>query len=407
VNRRQNHPIRPLNTHFKIAEKQDLKGFQRLFGFVLTLLFFLIPIGSFAAESQTSGTNAHSSRIILPEWHYEPGFNNAITDVSGVKVGHVTIQRDTPHKIRTGVTAVVPHSGNLALVGTWANGRMLNGNGELTGLHFIQDSGVLNSPILLTNTFSIGPVHQGVFQYYLKHYPGPTTGSTTWPGQLPVVGECYDGFFNTIEDLTAVTPEESVKAIESATGGPVQQGRVGAGTGMRSFELHAGIGSASRRVTLGDHTYTIGVLVNMNHSRFTSLDPVIRAKLEERLGHSLALIRQEDSQDQVQREKPPSPRQGSIMVIIATDLPLSPLQLDHLSRRAALGIGALGSTMDTTSGDGVIAFSTAQLVPLGDDAPLQVPLNVIHPDAISPAYRATVEAVTEAQINALLASHSR
>jgi len=352
-----------------------------LLGLVIYLTTQMVPV--FAME-----------RVILPQWRFEPGPYNAITDVSGVEVGHVTIQKESPHRIRTGVTAIVPHSGNLALTGLWASGRMLNGNGELTGLDYIQQSGILNSPIILTNTYAVGTADTGVFDYYAKHY------GTSWPGALPVVGECYDGVFNTIEDRSAVSPQDVVTAIETAQSGPVPQGRVGAGTGMRSFELHAGIGSASRRIQLGNTWYTVGVLVNMNHSRLADLDPTIRSVLEKALHHTLADLKAQDDLDRVKRA-PGS--DGSIMIVIATDLPLLPHELSLLVDRAALGIGQLGSTMAMSSGDGVIAFSTATQIPLDSAEPIS--MSAIHPEQLTPVFRATIEAVTEAQINALLASH--
>jgi D-aminopeptidase len=371
-------------------------------GLLFCGVLLLSPVSAFGQPSEAL---TGQERITLPQWQFQPGPWNAITDVPGVRVGHVTIRRNTPHTIRTGVTAIVPHSADLAATGLWASGIMLHGNGELTGLGPLNSAGILNSPIMLTNTFAVGAVHTGVFHYFLKHYPGSIPGTTRWSGQLPVVGECYDGYFNTIEDLTAITPANSLHAIEQAKSGPVAQGQVGAGTGMRSFELHAGIGSASRRVETDGQRYTIGVLVNMNHSRFPAINPDIRSRLEAKLGTSLETLRKQDSQDQVQRNSTITQRQGSIIVVIATNLPLMPHELHEMAKRATIGIGALGSVMDTTSGDGVIAFSTANPVPV-DELPAQ-PLNqpFIHPDKLTPVFRATVEAVTEAQINALWASH--
>lgn len=352
-------------------------------------------------SAQTSGANTAPERIVLPEWRFNPGKFNAITDVPGIKVGHVTILKDTPHTIRTGVTAILPHSGNLAATGLWAAGAVLNGNGEMTGLAPLETSGILNSPILLTNTFSVGNVHHGVFQFYEKHY------GDQWIGQLPVVAECYDGYFNTISDLNAIQPADAVTAIEAAADGAVPQGRVGAGTGMRSFELHAGIGTSSRTVSIRNKSYTVGVLVNTNHSRFDKLSPTIRQKLEERLG-PLEKLKELDEKDKALKASAnePNTRQGSIVIVIATDLPLNPTELKQLALRAGIGVGLTGSTIDTTSGDFAIAFSTANPLPL----PLSTAsLNqeVIHPDAMSPAYRATVEAVVEAQLHAIVASHSR
>ncbi|MEB3285907.1 MAG: P1 family peptidase [Vampirovibrionales bacterium] len=362
------------------------------------------------------GTSFKPLRLLLPQWRFNPGPYNAITDVPGVRVGHATVKQDSPHTLRTGVTAILPHNGNLARVGLWAAGSNLNGNGEMTGLAPLETFGVLNTPILLTNTFSVGAVHQGVHKYFQTRYPGQ------WGGQLPIVGECYDGFFNTIDDLSAVTPQDAVAAIESARGGPVEQGRVGAGTGMRSFELHAGIGSASRKVMVDGKWYTIGVLLNANHSRLDVMNPFIRNALEKRYG-SLETLRQKDSLDRaissdkakaevsVQTKAPsfrpnPRSRQGSIITVIATDLPLNPTQLKQLANRSALGVGAMGSTMDTTSGDFVVAFSTANPFTLGENSGALLTSQTVHPDLLSPVYRATVEAVTEAQINALQASHS-
>lgn len=375
-----------------------------ILAFFALSLMLISSVETLAKEKATLpssiGTSISPTRIVLPEWQFQPGAFNAITDVPGVKVGHITIIKDTPNKIRTGITAILPHSDNLATVGLWASSTVLNGNGEVTGLAPIETAGILSSPILLTNTFSIGNVHHGVFQFYEKHY------QDQWIGQLPVVAECYDGYFNTINDLNAVQPSEAMRAIEIATNGPVSQGRAGAGTGMRSFELHAGIGTASRVITIDNKPYTIGVLVNTNHSRLDKLSPSIRSKLEEQLG-PLDRLRDEDNKDRalaVSLTETPT-RQGSIIVIIATNLPLTPSELKQLTNRASIGIGHMGSTMDTTSGDFAIAFSTATQLPL----PYKVasfPQQAIHPDALSPAYRATVEAIVEAQLHAITASHS-
>ncbi|MGE0199588.1 MAG: P1 family peptidase [Candidatus Melainabacteria bacterium] len=344
-------------------------------------------------------------RATLPAWRLPTGALNAITDVPGVRVGHVTLSSEEPVRIRTGVTAIVPHSGNLATQAVWAAGRMLNGNGELTGLAFINDTGLLNAPILLTNTLAIGAVHTGVMDFYRKHHPGDTPDSTEWPGQLPVVGECWDGYFNTIEHPNVIQPGHGVQALETAGGGPVATGRVGAGTGMRSFELHAGIGTASRTVPIGGQRFTLGVLVNSNHSRLEQLSPSVRQALEQALGRSLESIRTQDNADRARRADSSGPRQGSIIIIVATDAPLNPTALDALCRRAVLGIGAMGGVMNTTSGDGVIAFSTARLVRVGPGAAQTVDATTLHPDTLTPLYEAVAEAVTEAQMNAILSAH--
>jgi D-aminopeptidase len=264
-------------------------------------------------------------------------------------------------------------------------------------------SGILNSPIVLTNTYSVGVAHQGVFNYFSKHHPGE------WSGQLPVVGECWDGFFSTIED-PVLLPQDTVAAIENARGGLVAQGRTGAGAGMRSFELHAGIGSASRKVEYNGREYTIGVLVNANHSKLNNLNPLLRQVLEQYWGRPLETIRSIDNADKADkavRPPLPSPRQGSIMTVIATDLPLDSKALHQLAERAGLGISNTGSYMPTTSGDFAVAFSTANPVALGENAHTVLPDTSIHPDALSSALQATVEAVTEAQLNAITAAHAK
>lgn len=370
------------------------------------------------------GITSQPARLLPSNWRVFPtGAYNAITDVPGIQIGHRTVSRPAGPKIQTGVTAIVPDAAllassnnpaqpaNLATTGFRAAAVTLNGNGELTGMGPIHTAGILNSPIILTNTYSVGVAHEGVFQWYARHYPGQ------WGGQLPVVGECWDGFFSTIE-APALTPEDTVAALEAAQSGPMAQGRTGAGSGMRSFEMHAGIGSASRKVTLNGQEYTIGVLVNSNHSRLPQFSPLLRSALEGAWGKPLEAVREQDNRDKALRSATPtasnpttgglpSTRQGSIMVIIATDLPLDSQELRQVAERAGLGIGNTGSTMSTTSGDFALAFSTANPLQLGDNASDLLPLaRLIHPDALSPVFQATVEAVTEAQLNAIVAAHT-
>jgi D-aminopeptidase len=352
------------------------------------------------------GFSLHPAPLYLPQWQtFKSGFNNAITDVPGIKVGQLTYAQDWPAKVRTGVTSIVPDAslltngqGNLATTGFRGSSVCLNGNGELTGTNFINEFGVLNSPILLTNTRSVGALHDGVAAYFEKYFPGQ------WSCQLPVVGECYDGFFNNV-DHNPIQPSAAETVINQAKSGPVAQGRVGAGTGMRSFELHAGIGSASRKIQLNGKEYTIGVLVNANHSRLSDLNPIIRQQLEQRFG-PLDRLKAQDDLDYAHPAPRNSPRQGSIQVIIATDIPLSSKELEELAKRAGLGIGNTGSTMGTTSGDFATAFSTANPVPMGSQVPALLNATELHPDEMTSVFKATVEAVTEAQANALVASHN-
>ena len=360
------------------------------------------------------GISTQPVRLIPAHWRVFPtGAYNAITDVPGIQVGHRLVSRQASPKIQTGVTAIVPNAAlltgnntgvkpaNLANTGFRAAGIMLNGNGELTGMGPLTTAGVLNSPIILTNTYAVGAAHDGVFRWFARHYPGE------WNGQLPVVGECWDGFFSTIEE-SVLTPEDTVAVLDNVRSGPVAQGRTGAGSGMRSFEMHAGIGSSSRKVTLNGREYTVGVLVNSNHSRLPQLTPLFRTALEGHWGELLESVRDRDNRDKAFRSLlPPSTRQGSIMVVIATDLPLDSQALHQLAERAGLGIGNTGSTMATTSGDFAVAFSTANPLRLGDEASAVLPpASVVHPDALSPILQATVEAVTEAQLNAIVAAHT-
>ena len=357
---------------------------------------------------QGMGITNQPARLIPAFWRQFPtGQFNAITDVPGLKVGHVSVYRDLPSKVRTGVTAIVPDAasltdgqGNLANTAFHAAAVNLNGNGELTGRGPLETAGLLNSPIILTNTYSVGAAHQGVFDYFAKHHRGQ------WTGQLPVIGECWDGYYNTIED-PALSPQDTVAALESAHSGPVQQGRTGAGTGMRSFEMHAGIGSASRKIRLNGKEYTIGVLVNANHSKLNNLNPLLRSALENQFQTPLENLRQSDNRDHANRPPLPSPRQGSIITMIATDLPLDSKALHQLAERAGLGIGNTGSIMATTSGDYAIAFSTANPVQVGENASPINKSETINPDFLSPIFQATIEAVTEAQLNSITAAHAK
>jgi D-aminopeptidase len=350
---------------------------------------------------------------------------NAITDVSGVRVGHVTLQKPCPltgntlcKPVQTGVTAILPTEQHLLPhLGFPASGVVLHGNGEMTGLAAIETYGVVNGPILLTNTRSVGTVYEGVHQYFAKHFP------QLWAIGLPVVGECWDGFFNDI-DTNSVQPKDAITAIETAQPGPVAQGKIGAGSGMRSFELRAGIGSASRRIAFGAKHYTLGVLVNTNHSRLNAMQPEIKRYLEDKLG-SLEALRDRDNQASWRIKMQTSldasilgasvQRQGSIMIIIATDLPWLPHQLKILAQHAVLGIAATGSRMSASSGDFALAFSTASpqimdhfVAPVAAAPPQTLPGKpdlVSDPELQELAYLALREATLEAQLNAILAAH--
>ncbi|ASN06936.1 DmpA family aminopeptidase [Virgibacillus necropolis] len=261
------------------------------------------------------------------------GKSNCITDISGIKVGHVTLYENIndTDTICTGVTAILPHSGNSFMKKTRASSHVINGYGKTNGLIQLDELGLLESPIMLTNTFSIGAVTQGTLQYMLNQ--NEEIGDSTSSINL-VVGECNDSFLNSMR-IPAIKPEHAIQAIKNASSNPIEQGAVGAGKGMMCFGHKGGIGTASRLVASGNQAYTVGCLVLSNFG-----------KPADALFADLVNI-EVDSPD------------GSIMIIIATDAPLYDRQLKRLAKRCAAGLGRTGSHIDNGSGDIAIAFSTA------------------------------------------------
>jgi D-aminopeptidase len=307
---------------------------------------------------------AHELGIVIGE--LEPGPHDAITDVEGVQVGHTTLIEG--ENVRTGVTVVLPTPDGEPC---FAGAHRLNGNGELTGLEWIRESGLLTTPIGLTNTFSVGVVRDAIVA--AQH----AANRGRW--HLPVVGETYDGFLNEIEGMHVRT-EHVFAALERASGGPVDEGAVGGGTGMICHGFKGGIGTASR-VTAAGHT--VGVLVQANHGRRSRLT-VNGVPAGRKLEHVPMPQAREDG---------PS---GSIIVVIATDAPLLPHQCDRLAQRSALGIGRLGGAGENSSGDFALAFAT------GNRDPESGPLETVRNDEIDPLFYATIEATEEAILNALL-----
>lgn len=338
---------------------------------------------------------------------------SSITDVPGVQVGHTTLISNTPVQIRTGVTAVVPNfkaigdeQGSLPTHGLPAAVEVHSGNGVLTGVSFIQDFGLLNAPIILTNTESVGVAYTAVRHYMREQFRSP------WEGGIPVIGECWDGFFNTVNH-SSVTSTDVINAIQSASNEPVPMGSVGAGTGMRSFGLHAGIGSASQRITVDGKTYTLGVLLNMNHSPFAQMDLSFKRRLERVLGN-LQHVLAADSAHQIKSKRTAETssvnpfRTGSIVTILATDAPLNEKQLHLLAKRAWLGIGQTGSIGALSSGDFTIAFSTQKAIdmrtkPQESTQPLS--LHSLSNNDLTLFFKTAVDIVTEAQYRAILSSH--
>jgi D-aminopeptidase len=296
-----------------------------------------------------------------------PSARNAITDVAGVRVGHRTlIEGDS---VRTGVTMVVPPETPL-----FAGCHRLNGNGELTGLEWVRESGFLTTPIGITNTFSVGVVRDAI--------AAASADEDAW--SLPVVGETFDGFLNDIRGQH-VTAEHAHAALEDAHDGEVAEGNVGGGTGMVCHEFKGGIGTASR--TLGG--YVVGVLVQANYGRRDRfrVDGVPVGKL---IGDRIPLPGGDGEA-------------GSIIGIVATDAPLLPHQCDRLAQRAGLGVGRMGGTAAHSSGDIFLAFATGNRALAADR---EIPIRMLSDSEITPFYDAVIESTEEAILNALLAAET-
>src|SRR5580700_5591157 len=320
-----------------------------------------------------------------------PGPNNAITDVKGVEVGHTTLIFGSGKlvvgkgPVRTGVTAIHPRgkASNDAVFAAWFT---LNGNGEMTGTTWVEDSGFLNGPVMITNTHSVGVVRDAVIAWKVKHGT-PDMEGYWW--SLPVVAETWDGWLNDINGFH-VKPEDAWHALDTAHSGPVEEGNVGGGTGMICNEFKGGIGTSSRVLDAKAGGYTIGVLVQCNYGRRDQLRiagvPVGREIPGE---DPYALV----PSDVVER--------GSIIVVVATDAPLLPHQLKRLARRVSLGLGRNGSIADNGSGDIFIAFSTAN--PAASDLGHTVDLRMVPNDSLDPIFGATVQATEEAVVNAMVA----
>jgi D-aminopeptidase len=315
---------------------------------------------------------------------------NAITDVPGVRVGHATLVEGD--SVRTGVTVVLPHEGNPWEEPVFAGPHRLNGNGELTGLEWVRESGMLTSPIGLTNTHSVGVVHDALIAAEVERR---TAGKDFW--SLPVVGETWDGLLNDINGMH-VLPEHARAALDAAAPGPVAEGNVGSGTGMICHEFKGGIGTSSRVVeAVGGHV--VGVLVQANYGR------------RERFRVEGVPVGAEIPADVVPLPGAPGAQPGgSIIVLVATDAPLLPGQCERLAQRAGLGIARVGGVGENSSGDLFLCFATGNRgLPAGDLAsenPLTVPLKMVPNGHITPLFDAVVEATEEAILNALCAAET-
>ncbi|MFY9560192.1 MAG: P1 family peptidase [Terriglobales bacterium] len=318
----------------------------------------------------------------------QPGPFNAITDVKGVEVGHTTLISGSGKlkvgegPVRTGVTAILPRGKESkdAVFGGWFT---LNGNGEMTGTTWVEDSGFVDGPIMITNTHSVGVVRDAVIAWKVKRGQ-PDMEGYWW--SLPVVAETWDGYLNDINGFH-VKPEHVFHALDSAHSGPVEEGNVGGGTGMICNEFKGGIGTASRVLDAKQGGYTLGVLVQCNYGDRDQL--------------RIAGV-------PVGREIPDHPvwkdDTGSIIIVVATDAPLIPTQLKRVARRASLALGRLGSYSGDGSGDIFIAFSTANA---GAANPKGIrDLKMLPNDQFNPIFLATVQATEEAVINAMIAAET-
>lgn len=316
-----------------------------------------------------------------------PGTHNAITDVPGVTVGFATVTEG--QHIQTGVTAIHPRGSGAKPAYVWAGQHTLNGNGEMTGCQWIHDAGYFISPICITNTHSVGMVHHATLKWMTQHYPG--FFQSAYRFVMPVVAETYDGILNDINGFH-IKEEHVFEALNSASAGPVAEGNVGGGNGMISYEFKAGTGTSSRRISIEGKDYTVGVLVQANFGARKDLT-VLGVPVGEQLSdHTLA-----DKVKQVE--------QGSIIVVIATDAPLIPTQLNRVAKRATLGIARTGTIGGHSSGDIFLAFTTANAWDPDQTAPSQA-LESLAEHHLDPVYRAARDAVEESIINAIVAGET-
>ena len=342
-----------------------------------------------------------------------PGPLNAITDVAGVEVGHTTLISGSGRlqrgrgPVRTGVTAVIPR-GRASFDPVFAGWFTLNGNGEMTGTTWIEESGFLEGPVLITNTHSVGVVRDASIEWQRR-------SNTRFLWALPVVAETYDGLLNDIDGFH-VRPEHVFAALDGARGGPVAEGSVGGGTGMICNGFKGGIGTSSRRVSVQGTPYIVGVLVQCNYGsrrelriagipvarEIPGLEPICYLDTPPSQPFLRGLTRcGAPGSSGLER---PNPELGSIIIVVATDAPLLPHQLKRLVRRASLGLGREGSIASNGSGDIFVAFSTANPGAFADSG--RVNLTMLPNDLMDQLFQATVQATEESITNAMLAAET-
>jgi D-aminopeptidase len=326
------------------------------------------------------------------------GAHNAITDVAGVRVGHTTlVSGEGPLKVgegpvRTGVTVIVPHEGDIAAEPLFAGSHVLNGNGEMTGLLWVKESGMLTSPVAITNTHSVGVVRDALISYEVQRTQRLKVG---W--SLPVVAETYDGSLNDINGMH-VKPQHVWDALDAASDGPVAEGCVGGGTGMICHEFKGGIGTASRVLLEKDGGWTVGALVQANYGarHLLRIDGVPVGELIP--CSKVSCLREERAR--LERREPGD---GSIIIVVATDAPLLPHQCERLAQRATIGLARVGGIGANSSGDIFLAFATGNRgLPGAKETTTQLAAcRMVGNDRMTPLFEACAEATEEAILNAL------
>jgi D-aminopeptidase len=348
---------------------------------------FVLVLVIFSSSIVISQTKPRARDLGVP-FDGTPGPNNAITDVKGVEVGHTTLISGDGKlvvgqgPVRTGVTAIHPRGkiSNDAVFAAWFT---LNGNGEMTGTTWVDDSGFLNGPVMITNTHSVGVVRDAVISWKVKH-GSPDMEGYWW--SLPVVAETWDGYLNDINGFH-VKPEDAWHALDTAHSGPVEEGNVGGGTGMICNEFKGGIGTSSRVLATKAGGYTVAVLVQCNYGS------------REQLRVAGINVGREIPEHTVWQKDV-----GSIIVVVATDAPLIPTQLKRIAKKVSLGLGRDGSYSGDGSGDIFIAFSTANPGAVGTTGIHQI--SMLPNDSLDPIFLATVQATEEAVINAMVAAET-
>jgi L-aminopeptidase/D-esterase-like protein len=359
----------------------------------LLALVLFASIASAAGSGPDAAKSRPRARDLGVPFDGTPGPLNAITDVDGVLVGHTTLITGSGKlvvgkgPVRTGVTAVLPRGAASIQRFSFAGWYAQNGNGEMTGTTWVEESGFLEGPVMITNTHSVGVVRDAVIAWRVAH--GPADATESW-WSLPVVAETWDGWLNDINGFH-VKPQHVFHALDSAHSGPVEEGAVGGGTGMVCNGFKGGIGTSSRRLPDKAGGYLVGVLVQCNYGTRQNL----------RIA-GIPVGREIESEDPYAWVPSDLAERGSIIVVVATNAPLMPHQLKRVARRVSLGLGRNGSIAGNGSGDIFIAFSTAN--PSASDVDHVVDLKMVPNDSLDPLFEATVQATEEAVVNAMVAA---